>query len=1074
MLKLFHSSCLQPLADTLLGELQSEPPENPLVPEVFVVQNYGMARWLSLFIARREGIAANLEFKFSAEIYWQILREIDKQIPEDLPSDRIPMSWSIFEILQNSNDSGLAKLQQYVNHEDPKKQEMRCWHLACRIADVFDQYLTYRPAMLRKWEKGQLSMGFDAGEWQQHLWRKLSERWKKQGRKEGVHRATLEKELVDRIDNENISKDKLPPRILVFGVSEMPETYIKTLVKVSELIDVHFYSVDVSQNKENPFIHSLGKAGIDFHFLIQKHIRKDSDIKDVEISDIPSSRNDPQNFFQQVKRDLVNGSQPDQMVQADRSVQIHSCHSPRREVEVLYDQLLLMLDENEGLDPSDILVMCPNMEEYGPEIEAIFGAVESDIPEIPYHLAERADETNIIHLTFRKLLQVVDSRFKVTDLLDLLDCRPIRSRFSMTEDEVNTLEKWIEDNNIRWGISGKHKQSLNLPQTDSFTWRSGLNRMMAGYAMQTLDDALFQSIYPYDEIQQTEHAELLGRFSHFINMLFEAYREVENVRSLNEWCDFFSEWLLSFFPDDEAYYRDIQKLRDIVHSLREQSQLSGMHATVSYRIVRSYLEDRLDQTGTGGGRPGQGVTFSGMIAMRNIPARVVCMIGMNDGVFPRRKDLVEFNLITKDPEPGDRLPGREDRQIFLENILACDNKIYFSYTGQSNKKEINYPPSVVLREFVDYLIDSYKIDEEEIIQQHKLQSFSPLYFKKDKDNKLISYSVQNRNIADALQNMFTTNSVFFETKLPEPDVSLKKLSVNEFVSFFQHPAKFLFRNRLGIFFKDERVLDEDREIFELGGLDRYSLAQEMLERYIDEQSSLQSFKDVAFARDLLPEGWPGEQSFNMQARKVYEFGQEIEGVLQQEQLEPVEIDFTWNDIQVFGKLDQIYEKEQVLYRLGKRRPKDIIELWIKHLLFQTAKPADHPGRSTLFTFDKKSGVDYLQLPALKEERILADLLMLYWRGLSQPLYFFPQSSFTYAEQVLQKGSDESYALEKADKKWYSPWSTVNEREDPYFKKILGGRNPLFNNELGDQFKHYSKVFWAPFFAAVNQAKEGGT
>lgn len=1076
VLKLFYSSDLYSLADSLHSELTTEAPENPLVPEIFVVQNYGMARWLSLYIARREGIAANLEFKFPAELYWQIMRVMDPNIPENLSSERIPMSWTIFEILQHDNDLALSKLQQYVRRDDPDKQEMRCWHLASRIADVYDQYLTYRPKMLREWEKegeADLFTDFQAEFWQSHLWRKLNALWNKRNDNTGTHRAAFDKRLIDKIDKKEISADKLPPRISIFGVSEMPEMYIKTFVRLSKLTDVHFYTVDVAANTKNILIQSLGKVGKEFKSLLKKHIKEDEKLSDIHSQELNSNQLARDNFFQIVKHDLITSNSPENTVQPDDSIQFHSCHSPRREVEVLYDGLLSMLDENEKIEPSDVLVVCPQMDEYGPEIEAIFGAVEEGLPLIPYHLAETPSEANVVDLAFKKILQIVDSRFKVTDLLDLLDSKPIRQAFSFTNENVNTLEQWIEDNNIRWGISGDHKLLLDLPPTDSFTWRSGLNRMVAGYAMQTVDDTLFKQIYPYDEIQQTEHTQLLGRFSRFLNQLFAFHHQTKTKKTLAAWREILNDWLSSFFPDEEEFFRDTQKLREIVHALQEQQELAGVTSKISFRIIRSYLEDQLDQKATAGGRPGKGVTFSSMVPMRNIPAKVICMIGMNDGVFPRSKNSVEFNLITQNPREGDRLPSKEDRQIFIEHLLAAQHQVYFSYVGQSNKKEVEFPPSVVVREFVDYLVDHYNIDNDRIVQKHKLQSFSPLYFKKDRNKALFSYSDTNRNIALQIYETDGANPAFLDQDLPEPDKTFKNLSIGEFISFFQHPSRFLLQQRLGIYLYEEEVLDEDREAFDLNPLEKYQIGQEMMERFLAGKS-LRAYKDAAHSKDLLPEGWPGDRAYNAQAHQVKEFGVQLQQILNQRELETVEVDFRSDDFQIVGRLNQVYENEQVLYRFGKMRPKDLIELWIKHLLFQTAKPKGHTGKTRLYTHDQKKGVDVHQFIALPDaEQILSNLLKMYWTGLQRNIMFYPKSSFAFAEKAILKNNNEEYALKAADRRWVDRYGGYpKEGDDAYNKCLIGNINPMEHKHLKGSFVNISRYFWTPFFRELNRQERG--
>lgn len=1072
MLHINTSSDLHQLANSLIDEFNTRPLQNPLSPEWFVVQNHGMAQWLSLYMAEREGIAANLEFKFPAELFWHLLRVMEPDIPENLPSERLPMTWAIFQVLKNDTDPSLGKLHRYACHADPRKQEMRRWKLSARIGDVFDQYLTYRPQMLLGWENEQLKTGRNAEKWQAALWRKLVAHW--QGNESGSrnHRAVLQNRLIRALDDKKIPTDRLPSRLSIFGVPEMPPAYLNVFLKLSKCTDVCFYTVDLSGAPDNPLLLSLGQAGRDFKHLMKEVLNGDPNITAHTNRLEARTENGHPGFFSTVKSDLVSGAITDS-VSADRSVQVHSCHSPRREVEVLYDQLLYLLDQDQSLAPSDILVLTPQMEVYAPEIEAIFGTVEESLPEIPYHLSEAGVAGNAVDLAFRKLLHIADSRFKVTDVLDLLGCKPVRRAFSFTVEDISTLERWIGENRIRWGIDGVHKKNLGLPKSNHFTWQSGLHRMVSGYAMEPNGDRLFNGIQPYNEIQQPEQGELLGRFSHFVHMLFECHDQSRKPKRPEEWCVLLNEWSSRFFAKEESFARQLQWLRDVINAAGGRAADARFNEQISFRIIRTILEDSLDSGQTGGGRPGAGVTFSSMVAMHNIPARVICLIGMNDGAFPRAKSGVEFDLIAKNPQKGDRSPGKDDRQLFLETLMAAGEKIYFSYMGQSSRKDVDFPPSVVLREFIDYLTSRYEIREDEIIQDHRLHSFSPYYFNQNLSNWLFSYSSDNRAVAQRLAESAAGESAFLMGRLPEPDVPYKNVSVGELIAFFQHPARYMLQQRLGIYLQDETVLDEDEEMFDLDALDKYSMGQELLDRFLGSEST-EGYQKAARAQNRLPDGWPGRQAFERQEREAREFGALIQRELEQEKLEPVKINVSIDEFHLAGRLDRIYEKEQLLYRFGQIRAKDVIELWIRHLAFQIGKPKDHPGASRLCARDKKKTLAVFRLPSISNARdILGDLLALYWSGLQENILFFPNSSYAYTHELLNKDKDEEGAMRAAEKEWVDTYRGYpKEGDDPYNIRLMGSINPMEHNKMKNLFKKRSISFWEPFFDILNKQEEG--
>ncbi len=1064
MLKFYTHSDLYQLAESLHKELANYPAANPLAAEQFVVQNHGMTQWLSQQLAEKEGIAANLDFKFPAELFWQLVRVMNPDISEVLPSERDPMAWAVFYTLQNDDGAALSVLHQYVNDTDPQKKEIRCWSLARRISDVFDQYLTYRPEMLLGWEDNRLTTDKKSEQWQAVLWRKLVKHWSKSEKGNNIHRAALQKQLITAIRQRSLPMDKLSPRISVFGVTAMPPVFLRVLIHLSSLTDVHFYLTNMTVDYDHALIQSLGKAGREFQQLVKKFNPDNIKLYHDQLSLFKKGRQGTSSLFEAIKADLLDGKPITNSISPSRSIQVHSCHSPRREVEVLYGQLLHLLDKNEDLNPSDIFILSPQIETYTPEIEAVFGTAEEHMPQIPWHLSEGAAASQNVDSCFIKLLDIIDSRFKVTEILDLLSCKPVCSAFSFSNEDINTLEKWIDDTRIRWGIDAQQKETLELPGSSNYTWQSGLHRMVAGYAMEAQKDTLFEAIYPYDEIQQSEHAQLLGRFSHFMHQLFQCRQQAKQLHTPAQWSRIFNEWLEQFFSDEKASFSQVQWLREMMNDLETQTSQAAFNDEVSYPVLRNHFKTKLDQKHTGGGRPGRGVTFSSMVSMRNIPAKVIGCIGMDDGVFPRPRHRANFDLIASNPRAGDRLPGKDDRQLFLECIIAARKGLYFSYVGQSNRKEVEFPPSVVLRELIDHIIEKYQIEEKDLIYKHPLQAFSPAYFKQDNKN-LFSYSGINKIISDNLTKTEAESSTFFKGELPEPEEAFKSLSAKGLISFFQHPAKFLMQQRLGVHFRDEAVIDEDCEPFKLNGLEKYNLGQDLLGRFLNSQP-LKGYKEIAQAQNLLPEDWPGQDVFNCQVTEVKQFGHFIEYILDQEKLEPKEIDCKLNDFRITGRLDQIYRNEQLLYRFGQMRPKDLIELWVKHLLFQAVKPEDHSGRSMLITRDKKSSVAIFELSPCPDARnIISDLLEIYWKGLQGNTLFFPHVSFEYAQAVLLREKSEQKALQTAERKWLSgPYDNyAREGDDPYNKRIMENNNLFGNNNLKESFKDVSRTFWEAFF-----------
>jgi exodeoxyribonuclease V gamma subunit len=1066
MLTFYYGTELEKLADRMFRELGGNPPSNPLAEEIFVVQNHGIGQWLSLRMAEKEGIAANLAFEFPSERIWSLIRLLDDDIPQTLPSDRGPMTWTLMELFKDEQFlDEFDNMRHYIKEDDPAQRAMRSWKLASKIADIFDQYLIYRPQMILDWERRKLnSKSIAAERWQSELWRRLISHWNEHCERSYLHRAQLQQRLWQAIGDGNLPTEELPDRISVFGVSSVSPAFIKTMTKLSKLTEVCFYhlaadpGIKEAEQFKNPLLQSMGREGAKFMSLF-------SNYANVDMKSVDAPNSSQESLFTAVQTDLRNDDSLSghnlAVPPADQSIQVHNCHSPMREVEVLYNQLLALLDENPELNPDNILIMTPDIETYAPFIEAVFATPDEGQPQLPYAIADRAvGGEQPVTDTFLKILELSESRFKVTDVLDLLDSNPIQEAFNLTEEELNRIERWVADNQIRWGIDRKNKKEMDLPESDHFTWRAGLRRILLGYAMRSSDDRLYDSIYAYDEVETSDDADLAGKMSFFLNKLFSVSNRTDNPRKPEAWSDLLHDITSSFLPDNRDYFWELSNIREGINKLTEHTALSGYDHKIPFSVVRRWLGEQLRQRSAGGGRIGRGVTFSSLMPMRSIPFDVIGMIGMNEGAFPRSKIPIEFDLMHLHTQIGDPEPSEQDRYLFLENLLSARSHIYFSYVGQSNRRDTDFPPSVVLREFVDYLSEYYGLNTDDFIEKHPLQAFSPGYYR---DENLFSYSELQLKISRQLEDGTLNSAPFLDGRLPEPDEEWRHLSVGDLITFFQHPARFLLQNRLGIYLRKEDVLTDEREPFTLGGLTNYKVGQELLDRFF-KKKNLESYQEILQAKDMLPEGWSGQRAFQQRLEEVRDFGENLNWILDQQQIEDPEVDLQVEDFRLTGKLTDIYENARISYRFGNMRPKDLIEMWIKHLCLQAVKPGGHPGISRLVTRHKKKDFVEYRIGALQNyETVLEQLLQMYWEGLQQCCYFFPESAYAYAEEVCYKNEDPESGIHKAGNKWIRDYGSYpGEGEDPYNKLLLGAENPLHQ----ETFKTAAEQFWTPFFNAV--------
>ncbi len=97
-LNIFTSNRLEILAKEL-AQLVGEPLPSPMSPEIIVVQSRGMERWISMEIARHNGICANCAFPFPNAFLRDLFRMMTPELPDESPFEPSAMTLKIMKVL---------------------------------------------------------------------------------------------------------------------------------------------------------------------------------------------------------------------------------------------------------------------------------------------------------------------------------------------------------------------------------------------------------------------------------------------------------------------------------------------------------------------------------------------------------------------------------------------------------------------------------------------------------------------------------------------------------------------------------------------------------------------------------------------------------------------------------------------------------------------------------------------------------------------------------------------------------------------------------------------------------------
>jgi exodeoxyribonuclease V gamma subunit len=1049
-LNIYTSNRMENLVQALAHVLNN-PLAAVLSPEVIVVQSKGMQRWVAMELAKHFGVWANCRYPFPNAMVLQLFSLVLPEVPDDAASfSPEVLTWQIIGMLPGFLDrEEFAPLQHYLVGD---RDGLKRFQLAERIADTFDQYTLFRPDLLMGWEAGK-ETGIDGEKWQAVLWRELVTVSK------GCHRGRLKDDFCRRMMTGVPVDNRIPERIAVFGISYLPKYHMELLAAIAGITDINLfvlsptreYWADIIPNKAkarlaakdgalriegNPLLASLGKLGRDFSDMV------------IEIGDVAAVQEDlyedpgEGSLLQNIQTDILSLSDPLEKRSIDpddRSIQIHSCHSPMREIEVLYDNLLALLEQRNGLVPRDIVVMTPDIETYAPYISSVFDGCQDASLKIPYAIADRRLKSEgQIASVMLKLLGLPGSRLSAVQLFDILEAAPVRSRFDLDNDELEIIRGWIDETRVRWGIDEQSRVRLGLPGYRENSWRAGLDRLLLGYAMPDENGRLFNGKLPYDEMEGAA-AQTLGKLAAFINSVAAMADALTRPRTLSAWKDQCSHLLSDFIRADEETARELAAVADVVAAIGEVGQMAGFTDEVELSVIRAWLTARLDQAEKGLGFMTGGVTFCAMLPMRSIPFRVVALIGMSDGAFPRQNSCPGFDLVARSPRRGDRSLRDEDRYLFLESILSARDCLYISYVGQSIKDNSQIPPSVLVSELLDAIDRGFTAGRssaaaDPLVIRHRLQAFSRDYF--TDDSPLFSYSAENCAALLEKRSGPGKSCEFLETPLVAPADAWQDVPLARLLRFFDNPARFFLENRMGIRFEGGAIPLEAREPFSVDGLESYHLKTELLEISL-RGGNPRDFLAVARCRGIIPPARHGEMVFETAVGQADEFSQVVQDEFgDMPQLAPLDFDLDLAGFRLTGRLDRIWPERMIRYRCTKLKAKDRFRAWIEHLVLNAVRQGDYPRKTLLIMTDGSNTF----APVDDAAAILQILLGMYRQGLTAPLRFFPASAMAYADK-------QKWDLENARNKWTDGFNNIpGEGRDPYFRRCFGHGDP-FNAEF---------------------------
>ncbi len=1114
---------------TLIEQLALDLGRAPLGPfsdETIIVQSRGTERWIRHDLARRHGCAASLRFPFAASFFRALATSLSTEDEQPNESDRVSsaltrreddafardtLTWRILDLLENglAREQGFEPLRAFVG--DPADHDTRkLLGLARTVAGRFSEYQLYRPDLLLAWESGDDETDAHDGpaRWQARLWRRLCA-----SHAPDDHIARLYIEAIDLLNAATAPPPNLPSRLSVFGVNTLPPVFVRLLHAVARHLPVRVYlqspprdtwsvlpTVDdecTPTSADNPLFATFGGVVRQFMVLLEQHAPAGTPVvwDEHHGADAGAASSVLAHLQSDIRSGIHRG--PDVGLATpisldgttrDDSLAIHRCHSPMREMEVLRDQLLAAFAGDPTLRPHDVLLLVTDIATYAPFVEAVFGVGEPSLPFIPHRIADRpiVQESRIADAALR-LLRLVGARWTAAEVIEMLDLPAVQRAAGIPDGATGQIVRWIEETHIRWGRDGAMRREIfGLPAVEANSWRAGIDRLLMGYATGRTED-LVADVLPYSGDTVGDPA-TLGAFAQFTERLFDTLTDWRTPRLLAEWSVALRSaftTLLATEDDDEE--RELETVLAAVDALATMETDGHCARALELPVVRDWLEQVLDDDAITSGFLSGGMTVCALQPMRLVPHRIVAIAGLDDATFPRGHHRPAFDMMATSTRDGDRNRRADDRQLFLDTLLATEQRLILSYVAASAKTNAERAASVVVAELLDVVDRSFvspSLDAKgrplparaRIEVKHRLQPFSPAYFTGDDGGdvalpRLFSYSRVNASaLASVAAGERERDAPFITGPLVALDAAppARELRLEDLVACWTNPSRFFCDRALGIRLPGEQDALDECEPMTVNQLDRYKVHDVMLRRHLAGKRVPARERAEAMALGNLPSGALAGVWFDTLDAELATMLASL-GTLAFEEPHAISVlGATWT---LSGRIEGITGDGRLQVRAAKCNPKDRIRAWITHLALTAAHG---PVTTRLIGKDGAWAFGEVAEPL----SVLEALVEGYRAALQEPLPFFTQASYCFAdctyayEQAATGGkatrrtkSPMDAARDGYDGSEFGDWKT-GDRADAYVALCWRDREPLV--QLAEQFAQRSMAFWRPALAAMTK------
>lgn len=812
-LKIFVSTSIEELLSELLAQLPANN-RSVFTPNYLVTQTGGMDNWLKFQVATKLGIAANIKYLRPTAMVSRLFYLTGGRFGRDAFSG--DLTWVLYKLLgEEAFERDFPDLARYYG--DGQAGDLKRLGLAGKVSDLFDQYQVYRPDMVARWNALSLDAARKEG-WQPYLWR----RTKEVSGDSMPDKTEVAGYILKHINEERV-QDRLRselPLVYVFGVSVLSPFHMRLFSAAAQVIDFQFFlllpslTMLLRARGRGEFKNELLRTWSSLILETSETMLQGVDAGAlVELEAKPA---EPASLLQKIQYDIHNDQQTVAGWTAadlsDGSLTLSSCYTITREVEVLYNHLVRLVDSStDPVSVRDISVLLTDVDAYAPYIRAVF---DNAPYKIPYSIeGESVEKAEGIISALMAVLRLSEENFSAEAVVGLLDFSYIRRQFGISDVEL--IRRTVAEANIRFGLE-------NRREDDSYMvgWVHGIRKIILGICM--VGEEIYvegdEEILPYDRLEGSSALEVV-RFLHFVQLLMDFIKEQRRPRSLAQWADYLERLTqeLIWAPEeepDEAYGAFLQQLK----KLNASNEIMGDE--LGFEVLRTHFSQQFSMAETTNNRQ-RGIVFGSLIARRSVPSKIIAVLGLNFDQFPRKDRHLSYDLMAAERLRGDRSLKHNDKHLFLETILAAREQLYLSYIGRSTKDNKERPPSSLLDQLVNYVSSACAGDtkgRESLVLHQPLHGFSNKYGK----GPYYSYLKE------------PSERIKLETREAWSGTEAESVDLQRFIAFFKNPFKAFYKNTAGINYDESPSTQlEENELFELSHLDVWALKNSLL--FLSEQ-----------------------------------------------------------------------------------------------------------------------------------------------------------------------------------------------------------------------------------------------